>query len=155
MRLANNLLFYWHELFACRAALCRPRHPPPRALSSSQRKQGVWPGGSAVVGMSSLHATATSYSIRHFRVRAWRRCANQERRPARPDLLEGGKGLVPLRVALSPLHPLHPRPRRSWCEEQEVRQSGSLYAWCTYQVVIEQGGANGLLLATCDPPFLA
>ena len=48
--------------------------------------------------------TATSYSIRHFRVRAWRRCANQERRPARPDLLEGGKGLVPLRVALSPLH---------------------------------------------------
>ena len=29
MRLANNLLFYWHELFACRAALCRPRHPPP------------------------------------------------------------------------------------------------------------------------------
>ena len=74
--------------------------PPPRALSSSQRKQGVWPGGSAVVGMSSLHATATSYSIRHFRVRAWRRCANQERRPARPDLLEGGKGLVPLRVAL-------------------------------------------------------
>ena len=53
--------------------------------------------------MSSLHATATSYSIRHFRVRAWRRCANQERRPARPDLLEGGKGLVPLRVALSPL----------------------------------------------------
>lgn len=103
MRLANNLLFYWHELFACRAALCRPRHPPPRALSSSQRKQGVWPGGSAVVGMSSLHATATSYSIRHFWVRAWRRCANQERRPARPDLLEGGKGLVPLRVALSPL----------------------------------------------------
>ena len=103
MRLANNLLFYWHELFACRAALCRPRHPP-WALSSSQRKQGVWPGGSAVVGMSSLHATATSYSIRHFRVRAWRRCANQERRPARPDLLEGGKGLVPLRVALSPLH---------------------------------------------------
>ena len=103
MRLANNLLFYWHELFACRAALCRPRHPP-WALSSSQRKQGVWPGGSAVVGMSSLHATATSYSIRHFWVRAWRRCANQERRPARPDLLEGGKGLVPLRVALSPLH---------------------------------------------------
>jgi hypothetical protein len=51
--------------------------------------------------------------------------------------------------------PLHPRPRRSWCEEQEVRQSGSLYAWCTYQVVIEQGVANGLLLATCDPPFLA
>ena len=110
MRLANNLLFYWHELFACRAALCRPRHPP-WALSSSQRKQGVWPGGSAVVGMSSLHATATSYSIRHFWVRAWRRCANQERRPARPDLLEGGKGLVPLRVALSPLHLLNAPPR--------------------------------------------
>jgi hypothetical protein len=53
--------------------------------------------------MSSLHATATSSSIRHFWVRAWRRCASQERRPARPDLLEGGKGLVPLRVALSPL----------------------------------------------------
>jgi hypothetical protein len=51
--------------------------------------------------------------------------------------------------------PLHPRSRQSWCEEQEVRQSGSLYAWCTYQVVIEQGVANGLLLATCGPPFLA
>ena len=53
MRLANNLLFYWHELFACRAALCRPRHPP-WALSSSQRKQGVWPGGSAVVDRNQL-----------------------------------------------------------------------------------------------------
>ena len=58
--------------------------------------------GYGLVGL--LLWTATSYSIRHFRVRAWRRCANQERRPARPDLLEGGKGLVPLRVALSPLH---------------------------------------------------
>ena len=56
--------------------------PPPRALSSSQRKQGVWPGGSAVVGMSSLHATATSYSIRHFWVRKGLEAMRQPGTPA-------------------------------------------------------------------------
>ena len=48
VRLANNLLFYGHGLFACRAASLPPSSSP-WALSSSQRKQGVWPGGSAVV----------------------------------------------------------------------------------------------------------
>ena len=96
MRLANNLLFYGHELFACRVALCRPRHPPGLYLVANGS------GGYGLVGL--LLWTATSYSIRHFRVRAWRRCANQVRRPARPDSRNGGKGLVSLRVAPSPLH---------------------------------------------------
>jgi hypothetical protein len=40
----------------------------------------------------------------HFRVLAFaRRRANQARRPARPDSRNGGKGLVSLRVAPSPL----------------------------------------------------
>ena len=53
--------------------------------------------------MGLLLWTATSNSIRHFRVMAWRRCANQVRRPVRPDSRNGGKGLVSLRVAPSPL----------------------------------------------------
>jgi hypothetical protein len=47
--------------------------------------------------------------------------------------------------------PLHPRSRRSWCKEQEVRQSGSLYAWCTYQVVINRTRGRQWT-ASCDLP---
>jgi hypothetical protein len=67
--------------------------------------------------------TATSNSIRHFRVMAWRRRANQVRRPARPNLLDGGKGLVPLRVALSPLQ--QPVGQRG-AQDIHVGQSGTL-----------------------------
>jgi hypothetical protein len=90
--------------------------------------------------MSSLHATATSYSIRPFWVRAWRRCANQERRPARPDLLEGGKGLVPLRVALSPLHtgrfrrtaPTQPNRQASLAQRTPARSSAGGRPQCIH-----------------------
>ena len=62
---------------------------------------------------------------------------------------------APLHCCTKSSPPLRPRARRSWYEEQELRQSGSLYAWYTYRVVIEQGEANCLLLMIRGPPYLA
>jgi hypothetical protein len=112
-------------------------HPPTGGLylaANGSRRYGL-------VGL--LLGTATSNSFRHFRVMAWRRRANQVRRPARPDSRNGKRGWCHFGSYLVP-SPVQAEPRPDGTPSRKDTYQDE---WCLSAASHSRCPASG----TCQP----